>query len=386
MNKIFTFLLIFLCTNLFAQNKFELGYYIDQSGNKFEGEISEMKLDNFPEEFILKNGNQQTKVVTSSVREIKYGASIFEIKKFQYDPTVRNEISNLSKERKLNFVETSNFVQLIVDGEYKLYRYLKNGISTFFYENSNKEMVTLAYKKYLISNSTIGENNDFRVQLWNNVKNSKYPSLDSYSYLKYRVDDLEDYFKQVNGITFKREKKDKVVFNFFVGYSSSFMDIDFLQNIPGESYNHVTVMPEIEYILNKNITNITSFYFNVKYRSIKANYEEVYVRENWHHTVDYQSLYFSLGVKQYFLSSEKNKFYGKLGLGYDTPIKAEITSPPASWILNPIYMDQASAGINVGLGFKLYNSFLIEIDYDYIFNTTYVNKNTSINFKVGYSF
>lgn len=386
MNKIFTFLLIFLCTNLLAQNKFELGYYIDQSGNKFEGEISEIKLDNFPEEFILKNGNQQTKVKTSSAREIKYGASVFIMKKFQYDPIVRNEISNLSKERKLNFVETSNFVQLIVDGEYKLYRYLKNGISTFFYENSNKEMVTLAYKKYLKSNSTISENNDFRVQLWNNVKNSKYPSLDSYSYLKYRVDDLEDYFKQVNGITFKREKKDKVVFNFFVGYSSSFMDIDFLQNIPGESYNHITVMPEIEYILNKNITNTTSFYFNVKYRSIKADYEEVYVRENWHHTLDYQSLYFSLGVKQYFLSSDKNKFYGKLGLGYDTPIKAEITSPPASWILNPIYIDQASAGINVGLGFKLYNSFLIEIDYDYIFNTTYVNKNTSVNFKVGYSF
>lgn len=145
-------------------------------------------------------------------------------------------------------------------------------------------------------------------------------------------------------------------------------------------------MPEIEYILNKNMANSTSFYFNVKYRSIKANYEEVYVRENWHHTVDYQSLCFSLGVKQYFLSSEKNKFYGKLGLGYDTPIKAEITSPPASWILNPIYMDQAGAGINAGLGFKLHNSFLIEIDYDYNFSTTYVDKFTSLNFKVGYSF
>lgn len=385
MKQIFTLLLLFLFSSSFAQ-KFELGYYIDQSGNRFEGEISEIKLDNFPEEFILKNGNQQTKIKTGSVSEIKYGTLIFEKKKFQYDPTIRFEIGNLNNSRGLNLIEEYGFVQLLVDGEYKLYRYIKNGVSTFFFEKSNGEMVTLAYKKYLRSSGSISENNDFRAQLWNNVKNSKYSSLDNYSFLKYRVDDLEDYFKGANGITFKREKKDKVVFNFFVGYSISTMDIDFLQNIPGESYNHITVMPEIEYILNKNMANSTSFYFNVKYRSIKANYEEVYVRENWHHTVDYQSLYFSLGVKQYFLSSEKNKFYGKLGLGYDTPIKAEITSPPASWILNPIYMDQAGAGINAGLGFKLHNSFLIEIDYDYNFSTTYVDKFTSLNFKVGYSF
>ena len=45
MRKIFTLLLIFMFTNLFAQNKFELGYYIDQSGNKIEGEISEIKIN-----------------------------------------------------------------------------------------------------------------------------------------------------------------------------------------------------------------------------------------------------------------------------------------------------------------------------------------------------
>jgi len=145
-------------------------------------------------------------------------------------------------------------------------------------------------------------------------------------------------------------------------------------------------MPEIEYVLNNNVMNPTSFYFNLKYRSVKADYEEVYVRENWQHQVDYQSLLFSLGAKKYFLSSNNIKFYGKLGFGVDIPLKSEILSPAESWRLNPIFLDHIKGGINTGLGIKLYDSFLVEIDYDYIFNTLFIRKNTSINFKVGYSF
>ena len=386
MRKIFTFLLIFMFTNLFAQNKFELGYYIDQSGNKIEGEISEIKINNFPEEFIFRNGNKSTTVSTKSVKQIKYGMLIFEMKKFQYDPTVRYEIGNMDSNRSLNMVETNDFLQLLVDGEYKLYRYSKKGVSTFFYENSNRELITLVYKKYLKRNNSISENKDFKVQLWNNVKNTKYATLDNYSHIKYREEDLKDYFKEANGVTFKRVKNSKVLFNIFAGYSNSSMDVDFLQDLPAETYSHITVMPEIEYVLNINAINPTSFYFNVKYRAVKANYEEVYVRENWKHQVDYQSLYFSLGAKKYFLSSNKIKFYGKLGFGYDMPLKAEILSPIESWTLNPILLDQATVGINTGFGMKLYDSFLIEVDYDYLFNTTYVNKNTSINFKIGYTF
>ena len=113
-------------TNLFAQNKFELGYYIDQSGNKIEGEISEIKINNFPEKFVFRNGNKSITIPTNSVKQIKYGMLIFEMKKFQYDPTVRFEIGNLNSNRNLNLVETNDFLQLLVDGEYKLYKYSKN--------------------------------------------------------------------------------------------------------------------------------------------------------------------------------------------------------------------------------------------------------------------
>lgn len=386
MKNFFTFLVIFLFTNLFAQNKFELGYYIDESGNKIEGEISEITLNSFPSNFIIRKKGKEEIVEINTTTSIKYGTVVFEKKTFQYDPSVRLDIANMPKQKEFQLVNKTAFVQLMVNGDTKLYKYIENGVSTFFYENVNNELTTLKYKKYIENGTDINENREFVDQLKENVQSKNALSEGFYSTLKYNDADLVDYFLKLSAKSLKVNKESKVIFNFFIGYSISSMDVDFLQDISEESYSHITVMPEIEYILNKNLVNPTSFYFNIKYRSVKANYEEVYVRENWHHQIDYQSLYFSLGAKKYFLSTEETKFYGKLGFGYDTPVKEKITSPPASWILNPIFLDQPSAGINAGFGFKLYDSFLIEIDYDHIFNTTYVNKNTSLNFKIGYTF
>lgn len=386
MRKIFTFLLILLFTNLYAQNKFELGYYIDQSGNKIKGEISEIALSSFPSKFIIrKNGKEET-VESNNATLIKYGTIVFEKKSFQYDPLVRLDIVNMPKQKEFQLVNKTAFVQLMVNGDTRLYKYTENGVSTFFYETANKQLTTLKYKKYLENGTDINENKEFLVQL-QEVKNERISGNEGYyNAVKYNDVDLVDYFTKLNGKSLKVDKKSKVLFNIFAGYSISSMDINFLQDLPAENYSHVTVMPEIEYVINNNIMNPTSFYFNLKYRSIKADYEEVYVRENWQHQVDYQSLFFSFGAKKYFLSSNNIKFYGKLGFGLDIPLKAEILSPIESWTLHPIYLDHYKGAINAGLGVKLYNSFLIEIDYDYIFNTIHINKNTSVNFKVGYSF
>lgn len=386
MKNIFTLISFLVLTSVFAQNKFEIGYYIDQSGNKIEGEISEIEISNFPESFVYRKGNKTEVVNSDAAKTIKYGTKIFEKREFQFDPSVRFDIANMSTNKNLKLINKTDFLELLVDGNFKLYKYVENGISTFFYEDSSKKLTTLEYKKYLNNGTDIYENKEYLNQLKDNVKNETEQTESYYNTVKYNDTDLVNYFQNVNGKSSKKETKSQLKFNIFVGYSITSMDIDFLQDIGAQSHQHVTIMPEIEYVLNKNLRNPTSFYFNLKYRALKANYEEIYVRENWHHEVDYQSIYIALGVKQYLLSSEKMKFYGKLGIGYDLPIKAEIMSPTESWTLNPIFFDEPSAGINIGVGMNVYKSFLVEIDYDYIFNTSYVNKNTSLNFKVGYSF
>lgn len=386
MRNFLSLLLIFMFTNLFAQNKFELGYYIDQSGNKIEGEISEITLDRFPSHFIIKNKGKQETIETNKVSLIKYGMLVFEKKTFQYDPSVRLDITNMPKQKEYQLVNKTAFVQLMVNGDTKLYKYSENGVATFFYETPNNQITTLEYKRYLGNANDINENKEFANQLKDLNNKSINNNEGLYNAIKYNDTDLVGYFKKLNGKSNKENKKSKVFFNIFAGYSISSMDIDFLQDISAQSYQYITFMPEIEYVLNSNFMNPTSFYFNLKYRAVKAEYEEVYVRENWQHQVDYQSLFFSFGLKKYLLSSKDIKFYGKVGFGLDIPLKSEIHSPIESWRLNPIFLDHYKGGINTGLGVKIYDSFLIEIDYDYLFNTQYINKNTSINFKIGYSF
>lgn len=386
MRNFFALLLIFLFTNLYAQNKFELGYYIDQSGNKIEGEISEITMNSFPSYFIIRKKGKEETVDTNKASLIKYGTVVFEKKSFQYDPSVRSDIANMSKQKEFQLVNKTAFVQLMVNGDTKLYKYTENGVTTFFYETSNNELTTLKYKKYLKNDTDINENKEFINQL-KEIKNQSIVDKEGYfNAIKYNDADLVSYFTKLNGKSIKTAKQSKVLFNVFAGYAIGSMDIKFLQDLQAQTYSHVTVMPEVEYVFNNNVMNPTSFYLNLKYHAFKADFEEVYERENWQHQVDYQSLLLSLGAKKYFLSSKDMKFYGKLGFGVDIPLKAEILSPVASWRLNPIYLDHLKGGINTGLGMKLYNSFLVEIDYDFVFNTNFINKNTSINFKVGYSF
>lgn len=179
MNKVFTFLLVFLCTNLFAQNKFELGYYIDQAGNKIEGEISEITLISFPSNFVMRIKGKEETVEINTATLIKYGTVVFEKKSFEYDPSLRLDIANMPKQKEFQLVNKTAFVQLMVNGDIKLYKYLENGVSTFFYETANNQLTTLKYKKYLENETDINENKEFLSQL-QKIKNERVSGNEGY--------------------------------------------------------------------------------------------------------------------------------------------------------------------------------------------------------------
>lgn len=239
---------------------------------------------------------------------------------------------------------------------------------------------------YINSRRQINEIKTFQIQLKNTLPNPTFQSEYAYESLKYNHEDLIDYFKKVNGKLLVTNKKSKLKFNIFAGYAQHTMDINFVSDIPSESYSHITVVPELEYVLNINKLNYTSFYLNARLHTLKKEFVEPYVRDHWHHQVDYQSLFVAFGGKQYFLSSNQKAFYVKAGVGFNNPIKYEILSPHESWMINPIFLDRSAVGINSGLGMIILNAFLVEVDYDLLLNTPHINKNTSLNFKVGYAF
>lgn len=383
---LFTLILFFTGLVSFGQSNFEYGYYIDNAGNKKECEISEITINRFPEKIIVRKNKQIEELNLSEIKEVKYGTDIFHKKEFQHESSNGYNIDNLTKDEKFHFTEKTAFVQLLVEGNYNLYQYVANGLPTFIYQNPEGDLITLGYKKYLKQGNNIDENKFYLNQLFENVKNPKYVNLSTYSILKYNAEDLSAYFREVNGKSYVKVKKSKVHFNVFAGYANHTMDINFILDLSSKNYGHVLVVPEIEYVLNKSVKNPVSFYLNVSLHQFKNDFVEEYVRENWHHKVDYKSLYVSLGTKKYFLSNNTLSYYAKLGVGLNNPIKSEILSPQQSWILNPILLDRNGVGINGGVGVKLFDAILMEVDYDHVINTAHINKNTSLNLKVGYTF
>jgi len=386
MRSLFTLLILFVFANVSAQSKFEIGYYIDQSGNKFDGEIAELALQNFPSDIKIRKRGVVETISVGELAYIQYGTLIFEKKSFEYDPSARLDISNFSKEKEFNLVNKTAFLQLLVNGEFKLYKYLENGVATYFYEISAQKLTTLKYKKYVEHAVDIKENKEFINQLINDVQGESSFKEGYYDALKYNDSDLIEYFTKINGKNNTMKGESKLLFNFFAGYSSTTLNIKFIQDFPTNNYQHITVMPELEYVLNNNLMDPTSFYLNLKYRSFKSNYEEIFVRENWYHEVEYQALLLGVGVKKYFLSSANNKFYGKLGIGIDMPIKSNIISPPESLVINPIYLNRGKVAFTPGVGLKLFKSLLVEVNYDYVFDSLVTYDNTSLTFKLGYTF
>lgn len=386
MKKILAFVSLFNILSISAQEKFEYGYYIDEMGNRKDGEISEIKPEQIPSQVYFRDHGKIDLVNLETVKEVKYGSFIFRKRTFVFDPSAVSDINEMSSDPVFKGVEKVGFLQLLADGNYQLYRYINRGSSVFLYETNNENIRVLEYKKYLTSQRSVRENKTFQLQLEQDLENQKYSKVKSYSALKYNTEDLVEYFTSLNGKSSKDEGKSKVVFNVFTGYSIHSFDIDFIKDLDTKTYGHITIMPEVEYILNKNKRNPFSFYFNLKYHAFKKKYDVEHESGIWHHEVDYASIFTSVGAKKYFLSNEDVAFYGKLGISVNTPVKGDVQSPERAKSIQFMRVDVGSVGFNSGIGMKFYKRMLVELDYDYSFNTMYTKNNSSLNFKVGYSF
>lgn len=386
MKNFVTLILFMLTASVFAQQKFQLGYYTTISGQTVKGEISEVEAINSTKSIKFRKKNKNVLLVgTDSVINVKSGASFFSKKQFQIDPSPNFDIESMSTDSSFKLEERTSFLKLLVEGNYKLYKYTENGNTYFFYEDALGEIITLKYKKHINNRNEISENKAFIQQL-ESLADINILDRSAVSKLKYTETDLIKYFISINGDSYKYKSKSKVKFNFFVGYSNHSMDIDFVTDLAAQQYSHLMIMPEIEYILDVNNKNQTSFYFNLRLHNFKKDFVEFYERENWHHKVDYASLVASLGVKQYFLSSNKFKFYAKAGVALNNPIKSNVQSPPVTWAVKTLVIEGFGSGVNTGVGVKIIDKVVVELDYDLMFNVAHIRKNTSLNFKVGYSF
>jgi hypothetical protein len=308
--KLLFLILVLAATYSYGQIKFEKGYLIDNENHRVDCLIKNYDWKNTPVEFDYKLGENERfqKGNVLNVKEFGIsGISKYIMAETKIDRS-SEEITTLSKERKPNWSKEQLFLKVLIDGKACLYQYRLHNFERYFYSVSGSPVQQLIYKQYYAQEKSVAYNNDFRQQLWNDVRNTK-TTLSSVEKIIYEQSELERYFKQYNDTEQKTIRSS--------GKNTDFL---FLKVKAGIDYSSVAVMqkfygPEFKnsdqdfnyrvgleagYILPFN-KNKWEFIIDPSYQYFNKKMSEM--------SVDYKSIEFPIGLRYNFFLNDYLKLF-----------------------------------------------------------------------------
>ncbi|CAM4253909.1 hypothetical protein [Flavobacterium terrigena] len=307
--------LLFLTAFLsFAQNKFEPGYYIDNSGIKTECLIKNYDWKNNPTSIETKNTSDD-KTITKTIEEIQEFGIINKSKFVKATVKVDESSPNLitlTNSPSPKFIEKTVLLKILVEGKSNLYYFESEDYDRFFYTVNNK-IEQLVYKQYNNSEGNISTNDAFKQQLFVNFKcNNDQKSIIA---LKYNNNDLVDYFIKTNNcisgntetkaISEKRKFETNFKVNFLLNSINSTIIIpngNISGNYETDKRNAVSFGFEVEVLLPYNNKN-WSFIFDPSYIQNKESlkiYKPQFINPDETLFNDIFTLRLPLGLRRYF--------------------------------------------------------------------------------------
>ena len=183
----------------YTQKKFNEGYFITNYGEEIKCSIKNLDNQDTPSEieYKLSATSESKKINSTAIREFGiYKKAKYSSNKVQIDRSTEN-ISDLSDDKNPIFKEEQLFLKVLVEGKATLYYYREGNLIRYFYKGEGADIRQLIFKKYQISEDQIGENNEYRKQLWTDLKCStiKFSSLKNLSYTK---NELQNFFINYN--------------------------------------------------------------------------------------------------------------------------------------------------------------------------------------------
>ncbi len=342
MKKIYTSIFLIISVFSFAQNKFEKGYYLDDSGTRIDCFIKNYDWKYNPTSIEVKKtleGNSN-EVSISNLKEFaidgisKYIKQTINIDNSKGDP-------GYSYSKEPSFVSSTVLLRVLVEGKNSLYFYENDQFpERYFFKTENQEITQLIYKKYFESGDSengtdLYVNDTYKKQLFATVKcensNSKIDRLEC------KNDALIDYFNLVNlclGDTSSKEisKRSKTEFNYKIigGVNYSHVNLksgNTIQGVPFDGNNNTEkkmlfgVGIEIEAVLPFNNKNWSIFLQPTYYTNysgsgtmtstyyINPNYTTGYTNDNYTTTVKYQYFQVPIGLKRNVYINKTAKLY-----------------------------------------------------------------------------
>lgn len=374
--QVLLILLTISCAISYSQITFEKGYFITNENERIECLIKNMDWKNNPTEFEFK---------LTETSELKI-TSIKEVKEFGVDPSMKfrrylvkidrssKAFSTLTKSRDPEFSEETVFLKQLIQGKANLYKYEEGSLIRYFYDVNNSEIEQLVHKRYLTEDKEIAENNQYRQQLWANLRCEAINMADINT-LSCTKNALIKYFIKYNNcvnseiINFEKSKgKNLFHVNIRPGINfSSFSmrnDDSDIKEIDFGSQTNFRFGIEAEFVMPYNnnkwaiVLEPTYQYFTSER---EVNYLQVYgIIKMTKMTMTYKSIEFPIAVRHYFFLNDKSMLFINVAYVIDLNLNSIIDAE------NEDLMDyeiNSRPNIVFGVGYLHDNRYSVEMKY-----------------------
>ncbi len=378
----FLSILLFLFITLphvMAQSKFEEGYYINNTGNRIEGLISNEDWRSNPIEIEFKS-NEDAEVVTilkNSIQEFgihNYGKFIRATVLIDRSSDNYNQLSTSDTPV---FNSESLLLRVLVEGYNTVYSYTDGNISRFFYKNSENQILQLVNRKYLDQKSSVlkvREDKTFRIQLLNEL--SCIASQNEYDFfeIKYRKKEIVRLFVDNNKCSNSTYNKynytndRRIVIALKSGVSTTFLMLDNSTELPiqRDYSSEISFEPNIligfELELGSGFNNgAWSLLINPMYQQYNLN---AVSSSNYNYDIDFKAIQIHLGLRRYLFINQNPIAYLEgyyiYGIAFNSSFDV-IDLNGNLWE----YRAGPSPNLKLGLGVKPFHRVGIDVNYNF---------------------
>ena len=207
MKKIYSAIALLSFVLCHSQITFEKGYFIDNTGTRTECFIKNLDWRNNPADFVYKDQMESADLKAGNIANVaEFGIDdVSKYKRF----TVKIErsqsaLATLGKSKTPLFKMETLFLRFLVNGDANLYVYSDENLTKYFYDTPQTPIEQLVRIKYIQSeteinsyNESVRENNQFRQQLFNNVRCDKINEK-GIENIRYDKNDLINHFTTYN--------------------------------------------------------------------------------------------------------------------------------------------------------------------------------------------
>lgn len=313
MKQILSFLLLLTSVTVFSQDLYKPGYFIDNLDNKTPCLIQDIAWKNSPVEFGFKR-NDNTESETGYIIAIKEfgvdGSYIFRRFEVNIDYS-SNYIKRMNEVKGPQWKKETLFLRVLIEGPLNLYQYEDgDGVKYFYSSGDHTQPEQLFHKKYVIEGQ-LGENNYYRQQLFNLMKD-KISDPKKFEKLEYERSFITKLFKEYNGAEAKDHTKNhnKGNLDLKITPGVNFASLSFKNSVNTaidfdfEKKASFLIGAEVEYIL-PIYNSKWSLFTNPNVQSYKNTFTKGYYTFD----VDYTMLDVPVGVRHYMFLGNDSKLF-----------------------------------------------------------------------------